>query len=50
MSDQQFSHDETAEIVESDPALGAGWSDPEENDSQTDDDATTPDQAVTEQD
>ncbi len=51
MTDQTepMDHDQAAEIVENEPALG-GWSDPDENNPGTDDDATTPDQAVTEQD
>ena len=43
-------HDQAADLVRNDPALAAGSEDEQENNEGTDDDATTPDQAVTEQD
>jgi hypothetical protein len=44
--DRQMSTDEAARLVSEDPALGAGLTHEQDNDEAVDDDATTPDRAV----
>jgi hypothetical protein len=43
---ESMSNEEAAELVRNDPALGAGEPDPHGNNEGVDDDATTPDAAV----
>jgi hypothetical protein len=48
--DKAMTNEQAAEIVRNDPALGADSPDPHADNVGTDDDATTPDRAVTEKD